>query len=847
MEWVRDRAEGTAGGVLADLSVPAVIVPATIRADDLDELFRREEDLRCVVLRGPDGPALVDRSWFDVTMTGRLGYGRLLHARTPVLEMITEPSLVMAHDCTVAAAASAVIARRAPGTAATAVVVEWADGTLGVAHVSTVFERLARQYAHQSWHDPLTMLPNRRYLMDQIRSLELERADAGVDWQAVVFYIDLDRFKDVNDQLGHGAGDQVLTQFAARLLSVSRVGDVVVRLGGDEFAILTASPLTVAQSGAVAARLVLEAAAPFVVELTDAVGSVTERTVTIGASVGVAHSDLSLPSVLVTSLEVLLKQADIAMYRAKEHGRGRSTMYDPQMRTGLETSEATTARRRMERSLRAAISQGSLTVHYQPVVDLPSGRVIGVEALARWHDPILGNVPPDQFIPVAEDTGLILDLGEWVLRTACRQAAVSTVGVPDELTVAVNVSPVQLAQPGFVAVVLDALDDSGLAARRLCLEITETAAIADLDATSEQLRELRAHGVQIALDDFGTGHSSLTMLRALPLTIVKIDRSFVEHVARSAQDAVLVRMVIETAHALGLRVCAEGIEDADQAAQLVALGCDTAQGWYFGMPEPPSERLTRSLRSTAGPDMFDADAPAPVPLGAADELILVTTPEHVITYASSTAQGLVGWTPQQLVGTRVLDHLHPDSVAHVSSLGPATVHDRRTTHRALHRDGTERWFDTRSKALRDEDGTVREVISVCRDVSAATRTQRALADSEARFRHAFDGAPTGMVLTGPDGQILRANPAFASMVGRTPAGLVRRLEAQITDPADRAEDATRRDELLTGSATSYRLTKRYHHHGGEVVPADVHASVITDGAGDPAYVIAHVTRSVTPD
>ncbi|NTW40296.1 MAG: EAL domain-containing protein [Cellulomonadaceae bacterium] len=731
MEWLRDGAGGITGGLLGDLGVAAVVVDSTIRANDLDQLFRLEDDLRCVVLMGPDGPVLVDRSWFEMRITGRLGYGRLLHGKTPILQMISETTLVLGYDCTVAAAASAVIDRRAPGMGANAVVVEWPDGALGVVHVSSLFERLARQYAYQSWHDPLTMLPNRRYLMDQIRLMESQRDEGGADWQAVLFYIDLDRFKDVNDGLGHSAGDQVLAQFAARLLSVSRAGDLVVRLGGDEFAILTSTPLTVAQSGAIAARLVLEAAAPFVVELTDAAGVRSEHSVTIGASVGVAHSDPTRPSVLVTSLEVLLKQADIAMYRAKEHGRGRAAHYDPLMQTGLESAETTTARRRMERSLRAAIEGCSLTVHYQPVVGLPSGRVIGIEALARWHDPVLGNVPPDQFIPLAEDTGLILDLGEWVLRTACRQGADSTEGVGDELTVAVNVSPVQLAQPGFVAAVLSALHDSGLAARRLCLEITETAAIADLEATCAHLRELRALGVEIALDDFGTGHSSLTMLRSLPLTIVKIDRSFVENVARSAQDALLVRMVIETAHSLGLRVCAEGIEEEDQARQLVALGCDIAQGWYFGMPEPPSERLTRSLSFTVGPDMFDAGAPAPVPLGATDELILVTTPGQVITYASSTSSTVLGWTPQQVVGTSILDHLPAGSVARAPSVASGTWHDGRTTHVVRHRDGTERWLDTRSTVLREEDGTIREVISVCRDVSAATRSRLSAADAGA--------------------------------------------------------------------------------------------------------------------
>lgn len=292
-----------------------------------------------------------------------------------------------------------------------------------------------------------------------------------------------------------------------------------------------------------------------------------------------------------------------------------------------------------------------------------------------------------------------------------------------ELSVAVNVSPVQMVQPGFVDVVLGALAASGLPARRLCLEVTETAAITDMDATSDRLRELRGHGVQIALDDFGTGHSSLTMLRTLPLTIVKIDRSFVEKVARSAQDAMLVRLVIETAHTLGLQVCAEGIDDADQARQLVAMGCDTAQGWFFGMPEPPSERLTRSLRPTFERDMFDADDPAPVPLGADGELVLVTTAQRTITYASSASTALVGWTPQQLVGTNMTDYLHPDAAAQVVGLSTAATHDQRATHRVLHRDGSDRWLDTHTKALCADDGTVIEVISICRDVSAATQAQ----------------------------------------------------------------------------------------------------------------------------
>ena len=848
MEWMRDAGKGktgsgNTGGALGEVAVSAVVVPATIRAAEVDELFRRDESLRCVVLVGRAGPVLVDRSWFEAAITGRLGYGRLLHARKPIIEMVTEGTLVLPHDCTVAGAASAVIARRAPGAGANAVVVEWPDGSLGVAHVSTLFERLARQYAHQSWHDALTKLPNRRYLMDQIRLMEQLRAATEGEWHAVLFYVDLDRFKDVNDQLGHAAGDQVLAQFAARLLAISQPDDVVVRLGGDEFAVLTATHLTVTQSSAFAARLVLEAAAPFVVEVEEGLGAITEHLVMIGASVGVAHSDPTQPPLVVTSLEVLLKQADVAMYRAKEHGRGRVELYDPGMRAGLDSTDATRARRSMERSLRAAIENGALELHYQPVVELPSGRVIGVEALARWHDPVLGRVPPDQFIPLAESTGLILDLGEWVLRTACHQGAVSTEGVNQDLSVAVNVSPVQLAQPGFVDLVTRALADSGLPARRLCLEITETAAIVDLRATSDRLSELRRRGVQIALDDFGTGHSSLTMLRSLPLTIVKIDRSFVSNVACSARDAVLVRLVIESAHTLGLRVIAEGIEDADQARQLVAMGCDAAQGWYFGMPEPPSERLTRSLRPTSGPAMFDASAPAPVPLGATDELVLVTTTDRTITYASSTSMALVGWTPQQLLGTNMVDHLHPDAVAHLAGLPVPARHDGRATHRVRHRDGSDRWLDTDTKALRDDDGAIVEVISVCRDITAVTEAQVALASSEARFRHAFDGATTGMVLSGLDGRIWRVNEAFAAMLGRTAADLVASTVADITHPDDRGQDAINLAELTTRTASTHQLVKRYVHQDGNPVPTHVRASVVAGRDGSLAYVIAHLTHA----
>ncbi len=318
--------------------------------------------------------------------------------------------------------------------------------------------------------------------------------------------MDLDHFKDVNDRYGHAGGDQVLVAFAGRLRAVARAGDLVVRLGGDEFAVRAEHDLSPEDAAVMARRLVLEAAAPFVVDTRGYDGRAPHRVLlSIGASVGIARADHSAKSLPVTALDVLLGQADHAMYRAKAHGRGRVAHFDPRQRPD---TAATERERAMERRLRATLSEAALTLHYQPQVELPSGRVIGFEALARWDDPELGRVGPDEFVPLAERTGLIFDLGRWVLDTACAEAArwqgEAGGGAP---TVSVNVSPLQLAQRGLVADVAKALTRSGLSAARLCIEITETAAITDLEETAGRLDELRSLGVRLALDDFGTGRS----------------------------------------------------------------------------------------------------------------------------------------------------------------------------------------------------------------------------------------------------------------------------------------------------------------------------------------------------
>jgi len=826
-----DRSGGVAGmaaagawesavfdGVLGELARPALLVPPSTLAIAVQDLFRRDEALRWVVMDGPGGPVLVERAWFESEMTGRLGFGRLLHARSRLDQMRHEPTLVLPAETPVALAAAAAVERHDPGAAFDGVVVSGSTG-IGVASVTSIFERLARHYAHQSLHDPLTGLPNRLYLMERLRQRDGRHT--------VLLYADLDRFKDVNDLYGHAAGDQVLTQFADRMRSISRQDDLVARLGGDEFAVLTRTPMTILQSTALAERLVMEASAPFVVTSIAEDGT-REHLVSIGASVGVARSDRYEAPLLLTSLDVLLKQADLAMYRAKSHGRGRVEHYQLDMLQHTEASEATVARRIMERRLRAAIAGGGLHLHYQPVVDLPDGRVRGVEALARWNDEELGLVPPDQFIPLAETTGLILDLGRWVLNEACRQAAAWAAGAATAPTVAVNVSPVQLRQASFIGDVRAALAVSGLGPEKLCLEITETAAVTDVTETANLLRQLRGLGVRLALDDFGTGHSSLTLLRRLPVHLIKIDRSFVERVATDAGDAVMVRLVVDAAHSLGLRVCAEGIEEPGQAQQLVAMGCDSAQGWLFGRPGPADELDALWRLPAPRVQAFDPDQALPVALSGSHDLVVTTSPDLVVTYISASCRQILGWMPSQIVGTS-LDQLVGSS--HVEGT---------TTLRVQHQDGTDRWLRGTVQRLFDEQGRLEEMLGVFSDVSDIVVRERALTASEELFRHAFSKAPVGMALSDLNGRFLRVNGALAQLLGRTIDELVTMQVADITHRDDRDADEINLASARSEAADTLRVRKRYLHADGHDIPVEVHAGTVPSIDGEAAYIVAHV-------
>ncbi len=427
-------------------------------------------------------------------------------------------------------------------------------------------------------HDALTCLPNRLFFKDR-----LERVLKGVrcgDGEAAVLCLDLDNFKDVNDTLGHSAGDRLLEKVAQRLHGCIRDGDVVARLGGDEFVILQMSGSQPEQAEALARRIVEAIRVPY---------DIDGARVVVGTSIGIAIA----PGDGI-DVNHLLKNADMALYRAKTDGRETYRFFEADMDVQVQ------ARRETELSLREAIARRELVVYYQPLFDLAANKITGFEALLRWCHPVHGMVSPAQFIPIAERVGLIAEIGEWVLGQACHDAATW----PEDITVAVNLSPLQFRNSNLVQAVRSTLDASGLLPRRLELEITESALLKDSDSVLAMLQEIRSLGVGIALDDFGTGYASLSYLRNFPFNKIKIDRSFVGEMGRPDCLAI-VHSIAQLASKLGMATTAEGVETLEQLGQVREAGCTQAQGYYFDRPRPSSEivrwfvHAAREMETTA--------------------------------------------------------------------------------------------------------------------------------------------------------------------------------------------------------------------------------------------------------
>ncbi|NBB24211.1 EAL domain-containing protein [Porphyrobacter sp. SLTP] len=573
---------------LAPISVEASVVdaarqPAWLREASADAVFEREEQSRFLyhvsdlaVLQDGIAPRLVLRhslaeslaayaslkAWLIILASG--GIVLVLGLSWKVARSVTEP-LQQLDEAT-----------RLIGEGREVSLKVETDDEIGRLAESfnqmvAAIEERERQIIHVGLHDGLTGLPNRKLFTEQLANT-LSRRRVGE--QVMVAYVDLDDFKMVNDTLGHPAGDALLRIIADQLRE-DLPDALLARLGGDEFAILIDGIDDKASLGNIADALQRCFDRPL---------SINDQQVSCGASIGIAMAPGD-----GEDGNTLMKNADLALYRAKHEGKSTYHFFEPAL------DEAARQRRQLELDLRAAIKEGGFELNFQPLYSLAERRLTGFEALIRWNHPTRGRVNPAEFIPLAEETGLIIPIGEWVLREACHQASIW----PADVSVAVNVSPKQFAATGIASTVLSALSASGLPPQRLELEITESIFIADVDATLATLHSLRNLGVKIALDDFGTGYSSLSYLRSFPFDKVKIDKSFVEDLGTSSNGHAMIRAITTLANALGMETLAEGVEDIAQYEVLEREGCQNIQGYLFSRPVA-ANAVAGLLRDGAG-------------------------------------------------------------------------------------------------------------------------------------------------------------------------------------------------------------------------------------------------------
>ncbi|MGQ0825653.1 MAG: putative bifunctional diguanylate cyclase/phosphodiesterase [Actinomycetota bacterium] len=427
---------------------------------------------------------------------------------------------------------------------------------------------LKNELAHQAFHDSLTGLANRKMFRERVDEALVENARTGS--RIAVLFIDLDDFKTVNDTMGHAAGDALLEEVARRIAGSIGANGTAARLGGDEFAVLLRNVASDSVARTVADRILVALGDP----------------IDVGGHPVITHASIGIAShVGAVDASELMQNADVAMYTAKRNGKGRFDEFEPTMRLSVAR------RHQLKLGLERALAANEFLLHYQPVIDAATGAVVATEALLRWQDPQRGLLPPSEFVGVAEETGLIVSIGRFVLREACRQAAEWAVDAPN-VRMFVNLSTCQLADPDIIEDVCNALEDAGLEPNHLLLEVTETAMMRDIDEAKETLEALKTLGVGIAIDDFGTGFSSLSYLRQLPIDTLKIAKPIIDAICESKADAGFVKGIIDLGHVVGIDVVAEGVEQVEQYAQLVDMGCDYVQGYYHSPSMEPGAIAT---------------------------------------------------------------------------------------------------------------------------------------------------------------------------------------------------------------------------------------------------------------
>lgn len=563
---------------IGELPCNRLTITPDVPVFDVEHLFLSDPGLSAMVVVDGDDVRCVNREWFFAQLVGPLGHGRSLYARHTIGRLPRPDTLLLPASMSPIQAAREVQARPTDSRYHD-IVVRCSDGTFGSIIVADLFAEVAHTHAYLGLHDPLTGLANRRLFLERLAETH-RRARGGTDRLFGVLFVDLDDFKPINDVFGHETGDVALATVAQRLRLFEDLPVTVARFGGDEFGVL-----------------VEEASGPdAILDLAQEIAEAVNRPMllagermTLGASIGVALADG--PS----SPADLLRNADVAMYVAKRDHKGGFAVYEAEMRARASK------RLQLRSQLEVALDQEQFELYFQPVVELAGLRTLGAEALIRWHQPGRGLVGPNQFIPLCEQTGMIVPLGSWVLRNACQAGArwQRLHPSPAPVSLAVNISPRQLLEPCFVDELRSVLIETELASGSLVLEITETVLIDDVASVSRRLEEIRELGVRIALDDFGTGFSSLGYLSRLPIDILKLDRSFVSQLGAPSERA-LFSGIVGLAHSLEMVAVAEGVETQEQLEILRSVGCERGQGYLFAKPMS-GDRMALLLEAQTAP------------------------------------------------------------------------------------------------------------------------------------------------------------------------------------------------------------------------------------------------------